>query len=144
MTEAKQKSKPGDRMSDGTIFAGISPRTHKRMYTTPEDAPGGYDDFLRRDNQSCRHYDYFRSKNYAENLAAHDHKDWRVPSKGELKVLFNHRAAIGGFSCPPATLYWSSSRLPKSRSFAWGQSFVDGQQVRCCNDWAGALRCVRG
>jgi len=31
--------KPGDRMPDGTICAGILPRTGKPMYTTPNDAP---------------------------------------------------------------------------------------------------------
>src|SRR5438552_817465 len=31
--------KPGDRMADGTIYAGVSPDTGKAMYTTPADAP---------------------------------------------------------------------------------------------------------
>src|SRR3954453_23306138 len=30
---------PGDRMQDGTIFAGVSPDTNKPMFTTPADAP---------------------------------------------------------------------------------------------------------
>src|SRR5690349_10563178 len=34
--------KPGDRMADGTVYAGISPDTHQPMYTTPEDAPLTY------------------------------------------------------------------------------------------------------
>lgn len=29
----------GDRMEDGTIYAGISPDTGKKMYTTSADAP---------------------------------------------------------------------------------------------------------
>src|SRR5713101_9753590 len=29
----------GDRMVDGTVYAGISPDTNKPMYTTPNDAP---------------------------------------------------------------------------------------------------------
>ena len=29
----------GDTMSDGTIYAGISPETGKPIYTTPADAP---------------------------------------------------------------------------------------------------------
>src|SRR5947209_3721578 len=34
--------KPGERMPDGTIYAGISPDSQKPMYTTPEDAPLTY------------------------------------------------------------------------------------------------------
>src|SRR5947208_2132008 len=32
------KPQPGDRMPDGTIYAGMSPDTGKAMYTTPADA----------------------------------------------------------------------------------------------------------
>src|SRR5437764_12648503 len=38
ITAAPAELKPGDRMDDGTIYAGISPDTHKPMYTTPADA----------------------------------------------------------------------------------------------------------
>src|SRR5947207_14645373 len=31
-------AKPGDRMPDGTVYAGISPDTHKPIYATPKDA----------------------------------------------------------------------------------------------------------
>jgi hypothetical protein len=34
---------------------------------------------------------------HAATLNAHGHKDWRLPTKVELDVLFNNRAAIGGF-----------------------------------------------
>src|SRR5947209_20375880 len=34
--------KPGDRMPDGTVYAGISPDKHQPMYTTPADAPLTY------------------------------------------------------------------------------------------------------
>ena len=50
---------------------------------------------------------------YAAKLDAHGLHDWRVPTKGELNVLFNNRAAIGGFNVsgsPPGGWYWSSSR----------------------------------
>jgi hypothetical protein len=29
----------GDKMPDGTVFAGISPETNKPMYATPKNAP---------------------------------------------------------------------------------------------------------
>lgn len=34
----KDELKPGDRMEDGTVYAGTSPDTGKAMYATPKDA----------------------------------------------------------------------------------------------------------
>jgi hypothetical protein len=101
-------------MPDGTIFAGISPDTSKPMYATPADAP-----LTMKFNEA---------KGYAAKLEAHGHKDWRVPTKAELNVLFNNRAAIGGFNVSgsyPAGWYWSSSPFIWA---AWGQRFSDGAQ----------------
>src|SRR5437660_450820 len=39
---AASDPKLGDKMADGSIFAGISPETGKAMYTTPADAPLAY------------------------------------------------------------------------------------------------------
>jgi hypothetical protein len=60
------------------------------------------------------------------------HRDWRVPTKAELNVRFNNRAAIGGFKLRSswylAGWYWSSS--PFSTWSAWGQRFSsDGRQI---------------
>src|SRR5258706_11342423 len=113
MTEAKEELKIGDRMEDGTIYAGISPDTVKPMYATPKDAP--------------LTYTFNEAQKYAKKLDAHGHQDWRVPTKEELNVLFNNRAAIGGFSVTgslPAGWYWSASAYDEW--YAWGQRFSDG------------------
>ena len=39
MNEPTTDVKSGEKMPDGTIYAGISPATGKPMYTTPSDAP---------------------------------------------------------------------------------------------------------
>jgi hypothetical protein len=70
-------------MPDGTVYAGISPHTSKAMYATPADAP--------------LTMAFTDAKEYAAKLDAHGHKDWHVPTKAALNVLFNNRAAIGGF-----------------------------------------------
>jgi hypothetical protein len=91
--------KIGDKMPDGTVFAGISPDTNKPMYATPAAAP-----LTMKFNKATE---------YAAKLDAHGHRDWRVPTKAELNVLFNNRAAIGGFNVAgpyPADYYWSSSQ----------------------------------
>jgi len=120
----------GARMPDGTVLAGISPDTRKPMYVTPADAPLSYT--------------FNEAKEYAAKLYAHGHDDWRVPTKNELNVLFNNRAAIGGFDVSgsyPAGWYWSASQYGKWT--AWNQRFSDGCQGDDLEDWRSALRCVR-
>jgi hypothetical protein len=102
------------------------------MYATPKDAPV--------------HCSFNHAADYAANLDVHSHKDWRVPTKAELNMLFGNRAAIGGFDTTgsrPASWYWSSSR---SYGGAWAQRFSDGNQYDDVSIWDGAsaLRCVRG
>jgi hypothetical protein len=86
-------------MTDGTIYAGISPDTNKPMYATPVDA-----------RQTMT---FNEAQKYVARLNAHSHKDWRLPTKAELNVLFNNRAAVGGFNEAnhfPASWHWSGSR----------------------------------
>ena len=123
-------------MPDGTIYAGISPDTGKAMYTTPQDAP--------------LTMKWKTAMDYAESLNAHGHQDWRVPTKAELNVLFNNRAAIGGFdkSGPdPAGWYWSSTEYGKTGAwnqyFGEGYLFGSGYQNQGVKYAAASLRCVR-
>jgi hypothetical protein len=122
--------KIGDKMEDGTIFAGTSPDTGKAMYVTPADAP--------------LTYTFNQAQKYAAKLDAHGHKDWRAPTKGELNVLFQNRAAIGGFNVTgsnPAGWYWSAS--PNSNDGGWAQRFSDGNQSYYFRLNVSSLRCVR-
>jgi hypothetical protein len=128
--KATGEPKPGDKMPDGAVYAGISPDTNKPMYATPADAP--------------LTYTFNQAQKYAEHLDAYGHKDWRVPTKGELNVLFQNRAAIGGFDISgsdPAGWYWSSSQLYNVK--AWGQRFSDGDQKYYSKNGDSSLRCVR-
>jgi hypothetical protein len=86
-----------------------------------------------------------QAQDYASKLDAHGHKDWRAPTSGELNVLYQNRAAIGGFEesgSDPGGWYRSSS--PFSNLFAWGQRFSDGGQNYDVKDGSWSLRCVRG
>ena len=131
--------KPGDKMPDGTIYAGISPDTGKPMYTTPLDAP-----------LSMK---FNEAKEYAAKLDVHGHQDWHLPTKGELNVLFNNRAAIGGFDFKKTdefvySRYWSSTQY--FRWGAWTQYFLlhpsapDGWQNGDPKRGSARVRCVRG
>jgi hypothetical protein len=96
----KEDVRVGERMPDGTVYAGISSSTGYAMYTTPGDAP-----------LACT---FNQARKYAKKLDAHGHKDWRVPTRNELIDLFENRAAIGGFNISgvgPASWYWSSSQI---------------------------------
>jgi len=78
------------------------------------------------------------------NLDAHGYKDWHVPTKAELNVLFNNRAAIGGFNVSgsgPAGWYWSAS--PYFKWCAWGQRLSDGAQDHLNEDNHLSVRPVR-
>src|SRR5580704_12929695 len=100
MKQQSTEPKLGEKMPDGTIYAGISPDTNKPMYATPADVPPTMT--------------FNQATEYAAHLDAHGHKDWRMPTKAELNVLFNNRAAIGGFDLSgndPAGLCWSSSQV---------------------------------
>ena len=116
--ETRKKVSVGDVMPDGTRFAGMSPDDGKPMFTTPADA--------------ALSYTFNESRGYAaqQNLQFElGHRDWRPPSKNELKVLFKNRAEIGGFNQSPtnASIYWSSK--PDYEYDGWGVCFNDGSEL---------------
>lgn len=108
----------GDKMPDGTIYAGISPDTGRRMYATPPGAS-----LTMPFNEAVER---LKASN-GRKLCGHE--DWRVPTKNELNVLFNNRAAIGGFNESGSSRdgwYWSTAS--NSAWGAWCQRFSDGHQ----------------
>jgi hypothetical protein len=67
----------GDRTNDGTLYAGLSPKTGRAMFTTPDDAPS-----LSTLQQAER---------YAAELSdAKGRKGFQLPERGELSVLWNN------------------------------------------------------
>ena len=134
-------TEPGDKMSDGSIYAGISPDTGKPMYAAATDAP--------------QLMTFEQAKAYAASLDAHGHKDWRVPSKAELQALFDNRSAIGGFNetgLDFAGYYWSGSPYTEPNQFlkpehrdvvSWAQRFSDGERAGHFHFDPYSVRCVR-
>ena len=125
--------KIGDEMEDGTIYAGISPDTGKPMYTTPRDAP--------------TRFTFKKAAEYAKELDAHGHKDWRVPSKNELNVLYQNRnkgklkGTFNDSGRGRGGWYWSSQTYYYCD--AWDQRFSDGGQYLAIRIYNSSLRCVR-
>lgn len=112
----------GDVMQDGTIFAGISPDTGEAMYVTPADAPGGL-----RMKQAVAYVTELSDQE------AHGHKDWRLPTKAELNVMFKnkHKGALKDTFNESSSLisgwYTTSEKVSRGRYTGWIQNFHTGQ-----------------
>jgi hypothetical protein len=133
MTQPAPTLTIGDKMPDGTIYAGVSPDTGKKMFALPADAS-----LTMKFNEA---QEYAKTTN---SQKAYGHDDWRVPTKAELNVLFNNRAAIGGFDVSgsnPAGWYWSAT--PSNKWNAWCQMFSDGDQNASYMVSLSSVRLVR-
>jgi hypothetical protein len=131
--QERDEARIGYKMPDGTIHAGVSPDTGKKIYAMPADAP------LAMTFDAAAEY-----AKAANSQKACGHDDWRVPTKSELNVLFNNRAAIGGFDVSgsyPAGWYWSAT--PGTKWSAWCQRFSDGDQCNGIQVDRSSVRLVR-
>jgi hypothetical protein len=63
---------------------------------------------------------------------------WHLPTKTELKVLYEHRNVVGGFAKDD---YWSASELDSNS--AWIQGFGNGDQDRYNKYSKLSVRAVR-
>ena len=63
---------------------------------------------------------------------------WHLPTKAELKVLYEHRNVVGGFAKDD---YWSATELDSNS--AWIQGFGNGDQDRYNKYSKLSVRAVR-
>jgi len=161
---------PGAACTDGTIYAGLSPDTNVKMYTTPCDygqsgtqgactgtratliwsagtavATGYTSQVTGRANTTAlaalsNADSPYSAAQYCENLSAHTYTDWYLPALGELTVLYTNRAAIGGFSSAGYD-YWSSSEINSNTTRAI--VFTSGTLANESKSTAVPTRCVR-
>jgi len=162
---------PGAACTDGTIYAGLSPDTNVKMYTTPCDygqsgsqgactGTRGTQKFSAYSNLNSGYTSHttgranttalaalsnadspYSAAQYCENLSSLTYTDWYLPALGELNVLYANLAAIGGFDTS-GSYYWSSSDYP-SGGYGWYQRFSDGSQVFYNKNTGQKIRCVR-
>jgi Protein of unknown function (DUF1566) len=111
--------KPGDKMPDGSVYAGVSPDSGEAMYVTPADAP-----LLMTFDKAAK---------YAAGLDAYGHKDWRLPTEAELLEIYKNRnegALNGTFNQRSgsglAHWYWSCTEVRGNPSFVYVVVFTDG------------------
>lgn len=137
MTGAQPNNPPriGDRMPDGTVYAGISPDTYRPLYARLLDAP--------------LTMTWKQAADYAAAFDGHGQGKgaFRLPTKGELNLLFGNRTKIGGFNeagPESAGWYWSSTKHRDHAGCAWDQCFRDGSRVWYPMSGDAAVRLVRG
>ena len=78
------------------------------------------------------------SWNDAVTVASAYHSGWHLPTKTELKVLYDQRHVVGGFAKDD---YWSGTELDINS--AWIQGFVNGDQDRYNKYSKLSVRAVR-
>ena len=72
--------------------------------------------------------------------------DWRLPTQGELGILYNERNIIGGFETMNNTQYWSSTPHAYKSGFYMYLNFTNGNigdYINAPNHQPLAVRCVR-
>jgi len=84
---------------------------------------------------------WYEANDLLSNAANHDvngakFKDWRLPTKRELNLMYVQRTNIGATS-----FYWSSTEF--DFDYAWTQSFNDGIQFYYDKVYSNAVRAVR-
>jgi hypothetical protein len=124
--ELHERTEPriGDTVSDGSVYAGISPTDNRAMFVMRHDAQKIYNwrDAL---SLACAH----------EYLG---YRDWIVPDQYELDLLFQKRAEIKDFA---NGWYWSAT--PYDREYAIGQLFSFGTQTVSAKSTMNRVRCIR-
>jgi hypothetical protein len=129
-------------MKDGTIYGGISPTTHKPMFVAPKS--------------SEKTMAFKQAAAYASTLEVGGHKDFRVPTMAELRVLFANRdkgALKGTFNAASKPKDAKEAKIAKN--YYWSSTPVYSGQVQWnqrigCNilhdkmrDNNALVRCVR-
>lgn len=121
----------GERMPDGTVYAGTPCDTSRPLFVAAADL---------RETMV-----WFDAMRIAARTVLHGRADWRVPTSWELELLYHNRGVIGGFNesgFPSEGWYWTS--VTPLFGLAWARRFRDGN-----SDTAGKLhllsvRLVRG
>jgi len=78
------------------------------------------------------------AKNYCQNLDLAGHSDWYLPSKSQLKSLYNNKSQLKNNR---SGLFWSSTK--RDNSGAWNVFFDVGYTYSYSKSFVYYVRCVR-
>ena len=76
-----------------------------------------------------------------ENIETLLGKDWRLPSKDELNLIYNTLKVAGQIQ--DEDWYWSSSLTSNKSRYAWDQNFSDGYQNYTLKEMYCSVRAIR-
>ncbi len=83
---------------------------------------------------------YSYAQNYCKELRIAELKDWRLPTKDELRNLFKQRFKLAH---NVKSIFWSSSNFYKRPSHAWHIDFNKGNTRHGDKQYKFYIRCVR-
>ena len=125
---AKKEVNLGQKMQDGSVYAGLTADGKQEIYAMPRDL---FMTMTFNDAASC-----VKELN-ADNALGHN--DWQIPAleilrvlkriqnKGSLKETFNTTSSGGGFNHPDS--YWSSTEDHHDQPTVWFARFSDSLEV---------------
>lgn len=109
------------------------------FYVTPDGKHG----LVAASQDQSASSDWYFAQDYISDPDNHtidgkNFTDWRLPTKYELKLMYDQREAIGAFF---KTYYWSS--VLNGSNYAWIQNFSTGKQDYGPKDGIYHVRAVR-
>ncbi|MEZ0262554.1 MAG: hypothetical protein ACAH80_16235 [Alphaproteobacteria bacterium] len=136
----KEPMKIGDKMEDGTVYAGISPDTGRAMYAAPADVHFG---------DARARLSLGKAKWCAKQFQLGGKDDFRIPSWRELNELFKSKdegALKGTFNTAGKDHRgsWYTSSSTDHVLAVWQQRFSDGAVNNYDKFDVSSVRLVRG
>jgi hypothetical protein len=104
-----ERIKIGEKVANGTIYAGRSPVTHTPMYTLAHDlGPMTYKEAVNwASDLKLLINTYSQNKDDIENTIFPYGLGWRLPTSLELDQMFKNKEEIGNFNLEDG-YYWSN------------------------------------
>jgi len=125
--QGQVKHKIGDLFGGGIVFSVSDDGLHGLIAETQDQGQCIWDDAASLIKNANNH-----------SAEAKKFLDWRLPTQGELNILFEKREMIGKFGKSP---YWSSTEFEGGN--AWIQSFNSGKQGNMNKGFTMFIRSVR-
>jgi hypothetical protein len=130
--------KIGDRTSDGTVYAGISPETNAPLFTIGEEVPSALS--------------WHAAAEFAEGLRdVKGRKGFQLPTPSEASVVWNNFMSAGsrkGYQAEELSAHWTSvagwnTNHLKAPGTATALRDVDGKTVSLPQDSRQQVRPIR-